>query len=601
MRFDDDAISRVKEANDIVDVVSHYVELKRSGANYKGLCPFHQEKTPSFMVNPARQIFHCFGCGTGGDVLRFLMLHEGLPFTDALEKLAGRAGIELPQASSSGGPGAGEKDLLYRANRVAAVFYTECLMKSEKGRKARDYLAARGIHSDAGRIFGVGYAPPGWRNVGDELGKKGIPGKVGIAAGLLIQGEGGKKPYDRFRDRVIFPIRDVGGRILGFGGRVFGDEIPKYLNTPETAIYRKGDSLFGLDIAAPHVRDANEVILVEGYLDVISLHQGGIRNVVGVLGTALTEGQALRVRRITDRCVLLFDSDEAGRKAALRSALILLETGLQVRVAPLEAGEDPDSHLRKKGAEDLLARISEARDILVFALDDARTDHPTLKPGDRFQVIDAIVPYLVKIKDRARLGSYLKWLGDELRIEQHDLRAMLATRKRTARPAAEEEKTAPQGGGGTKRERLFLHILIRDPELVPRARASVSPRDIQDTEIAWIVEKIFSGVNLAGLLGTVSEHWENILSRWALEDPVEGTQQALDDLLGFYSRQKLEGKIRKVREKLARAVSAGSEKEKKELNEEWKGLQRELSRLKSSDRSTGPVGENQSSGGKDNE
>ncbi len=601
MRYDEDTITRVKEACDIVDVIGRHLELKRAGANFKGLCPFHQEKTPSFMVNPSRQIFHCFGCDTGGDVIRFVMLFEGIPFTDALVKLAGQAGIDLPRTSSGSGAGTGEKDLIFRANRIASRFYSECLMKSETGRKARDYLAARGIHADASKAFGVGYAPPGWRNIGVEMEKEGVPERIGIAAGLLIQGEGGRGPYDRFRDRIVFPIRDLSGRVLGFGGRVFGDQVPKYLNTPETVVYRKSDSLFGLDVAAPNLRDSAEVVLVEGYIDVISLHQGGIRNVVGVLGTALTEGQALRVRRIADRCVLLFDSDEAGKKAALRSGLILLEAGLQVQVAPLEEGEDPDSHLRKKGVQDLLARISNAPDILAFALGDARIKHPTARPADRFQVFDAIVPYLGKIRDRAKLGAYLKWLGDELLIEQHDLRARLASRKGSAAGHGGVESGNPESPRGTKRERLLLHILIRDPEMVPKAHEIINSQEIQDPEIADLVEKIFSGATLAGLLETVGDHWKNTLSRWALEDPVEGTEQALDDLLCLYLRERLEKKVQSVRERLTMAVQRGAEAETRKLNDEWKNLQRELSRLKSTDRARGRTGKNHSSGGEDRE
>ena len=577
MRYDEDTIAQVKEASDIVDVIGGYLDLKRSGSSFKGLCPFHQEKTPSFMVNPARQIFHCFGCDTGGDVIRFIMLFEGIPFTDALVKLAGKAGIDLPEPSSAAGAGRGDKDPLYTANRIAFEYFSECLMKSEEGQKARDYLQGRGIHADVSKAFGVGYAPPGWRNIGEKLEQEGLPAKVGVLSGLHVQGEGGKAPYDRFRDRVMFPIRDLSGRILGFGGRVFGDEVPKYINTPETPIYRKGDSLFGLDIAAPYVREKGEVILVEGYLDVISLHQGGVRNVVGVLGTALTEEQAKKIRRITDRCVLLFDSDEAGRKAALRSGMILLEEGLQARVAPLETGEDPDSHLREKGAADLLKRVSESEDIVIYALKNAREIHSSQRMGDRFQVIDAIIPYLAKIKDRARLGAYLKWVGDELRVEQHDLRARLGSLKAPGKER-ETEKDRPRG---TKKERLLLHILIRDPDAASKASGWISPQEIEDPEITDLVEKIFSGVNLAVLLRTVDDRWTNTLSRWALEDPVEGTEKALDDLLLLYARERLEKKIRRIRERLAEAVSRGTEQETRELNEEWKHLQAELIRLKS--------------------
>jgi DNA primase len=395
----------------------------------------------------------------------------------------------------------------------------------------------------------------------------------------------------------VFPIRDLSGRVLGFGGRVLGEELPKYINSPETQIYRKGDSLFGLDIAAPHVRQEDEVILVEGYLDVISLHQGGIRNVIGVLGTALTEDQAKRIRRLSDRCVLVFDSDEAGRRAALRSGMILLGEGIECSVAPLDPGEDPDSQLRKRGKDDLLGRIEASEDIVRYALEDARNRHPSDRMADRFQVIDAIIPYLVKIKDRAKLGAYLKWVGDELRVEQHDLRARLASLKDT-RENRDSKEEVPRAA---RRDRLLLHILVRDPETVQKARASIKPQDIENPEIAELVEKIFSGVNLTVLFRTVDDRWKNNLSRWALEDPVEGTEKALDDLLIHYARKRLEEKIRHTRDRLTEAVRRGAEGETRELNEEWKQLQAELGRLKQADGRQLWVEEDNTSGGEDRE
>jgi len=572
MRYDEDTIARVKEASDIVDVIGRHLELKRSGAAFKALCPFHQEKTPSFMVNPARQIFHCFGCDTGGDVIRFIMLYEGLPFIDSLKKLALRSGIELPEGPSVGGVGKDQKDLMFNANRLAADYYSGLLMKSEEGKEARDYLGQRGIHSDVSKKFDLGYAPEGWRNLSSHFREGGIPESVAVSAGLLVKGDSGKDPYDRFRDRVVFPIRDLSGRVLGFGGRVMGDDLPKYINTSETPVYRKGDSLFGLDVAAPFVREAGEVLLVEGYLDVISLHQGGVRNVVGVLGTALTEDQARKLRRLTERCVLLFDSDEAGQRASLRSGLVLLGERFECRVAPLDPGEDPDSFLRKMGAEELLERIAQAPDVVIYALNSARQQHPGDKMGDRFQVIDAIVPYLAKIEDRAKLGAYLKEVGDTLRIEQHDLRARLAGLKRRKKDDIDDKDPTPP----LRKDRLLLHILIREPEVLPKVMEIVHPGDIKSPEIAEIVEKIFSGVNLTALLNTVDDRWKNELSRWALEDPLEGTVKALDDLLIHYARDRLEEKIRHIRDRLTEAVRRGAIQESQELNEEWKKLQGEL-------------------------
>ncbi|UCF88780.1 MAG: DNA primase [bacterium] len=597
MRYDEDTIARVKEASDIVDVIGRHLELKRSGSAFKALCPFHQEKTPSFMVNPARQIFHCFGCDTGGDVIRFVMLYEGLPFVESLKKLAVQAGIDLPETPSAGGVEKSQKDLMFTANRVAADFYSGLLMKAEEGEKARKYLGQRGIHSDVSRTYGLGYAPEGWRNLAARLRQEGVPDPVSVSAGLLVQGESGKDPYDRFRDRVVFPIRDLSGRVLGFGGRVLGDELPKYINTPESPVYRKGDSLFGLDVAAPFVRKRAEVILVEGYLDVISLHQGGISNTVGVLGTALTEDQARRLRRLTENCVLLFDSDEAGQRAALRSGLILLSEGFVCRVAPLVPGEDPDSFLRKKGAQELMASIAQAPDVVMYALDQARRTHPGDKIADRFQVIDAIVPYLAKIEDRAKLGAYLKEIGDTLRIEQHDLRARLASLKKR-KTEGKDEKEPPQQ---LRRDRLLVHILVREPEVVPRVMDHVRPGDIKSPEIAEIVEKIFSGVNLTTLLDAVEDRWKNELSRWALEDPLEGTEKALDDLLLHYARERLEEEIRHVRDRLTEAVRRGDSEKSQELNEEWKTMQAQLRDLVSRKGLYAVSGGGNTSGGEDGE
>ena len=597
MRYDEDTIARVKEASDIVDVVGRHLELKRSGSAFKALCPFHQEKTPSFMVNPARQIFHCFGCDTGGDVIRFIMLYEGLPFVESLKKLAVRSGIDLPEGSSVTGAARGQKDLMFTANRVAGDYYSGLLMKSDEGKKARDYLGQRGIHSDVSKTFDLGYAPEGWRNLASHLEREGVPGSVAVSAGLLVQGESGKDPYDRFRDRVVFPIRDLSGRILGFGGRVFGDDLPKYINTPETPVYRKGDSLFGLDVAAPFVREAGEVLLVEGYLDVISLHQGGVRNVVGVLGTALTQDQARKLRRLTENCVMLFDSDEAGRRAALRSGLILLGEGFLCRIAPLDPGEDPDSFLRKMGSQELVKRISQAPDVVMYALESAIQEHPGNKMGDRFQVIDAIVPYLAKIEDRAKLGAYLKEIGDTLRIEQHDLRARLAGLKKRKKDEIEDKGPPPL----LRKDRLLLHILVREPDVVPKVMEIVQPGDIISPEVAEIVEKIFSGVNLTTLLNTVNDHWKNELSGWALEDPLEGTEKALDDLLLHYARERLEEKIRHTRDRLTEAVRRGAKQESQELNEEWKDLQTELRELVAGKGLHGATGVGNPSGGEDGE
>jgi len=598
MRWDDNTIQEVKEANDVLEIIGQHLNLKRSGSNYKALCPFHQEKTPSFMVNPGKQIFHCFGCDTGGDVIRFIMLHDGLPFVDAVMKLAGRAGINLPEKSAESGVRRDRKDVLYRANRLASEYYCDLLMKDPRGIEARDYLGSRGIHSDVSKTFGIGFAPPGWRSLGPVLENEQIPTDAAIECGLILKGESGKEPYDRFRNRIVFPIRDLTGRILGLGGRVLGDELPKYVNTPETPVYRKGDSLFGVDVAAASIREKGHVILVEGYLDVIALHQAGITNVVGVLGTALTQEQARRIKRLTTRCVLIFDSDEAGKKAALRSGMILLEEGFTCLVAPLDTDEDPDSFLRKEGPEELLGRISDALPIVMFAMEEAKKEHSGDNAGSRAQVLDAITPYLAKIKDRAKLGVYLREVADELRIEQHDLRAkLISVDVRKTRPASQTDPETPV----QRWEELLVHIMIRDPSTIARIREVVGPGDFPSPAMSGVVEKIYSGVTLGTLMDTVEDSLKNLLSGWALEDPVEGKEKALEDCLRRVAIRKLDNVIQETTKRLDNAVERGDDQEHRELTEEWKRLQDKRRMIKAGEEPGSNTTTEESSGGESRE
>lgn len=571
LRWDEDTIQSVKDANDVVEFVSQHLPLKKSGANFKALCPFHQEKTPSFMVNPTRQIFHCFGCNTGGDVIRFVMLYEGLPFVEAVTKLAGRAGIELPVTGTGERTDREEKDQLYRANRVAADFFNSMLMKNKAGEKARNYLGSRNIHSEACKTYYIGYAPDEWRALASVLKEEGLTPGAAVSSGLLVPSEG-KDAYDRFRDRIVFPIRDLSGRVLGFGGRVMDETLPKYVNTPETAIYHKGDSLFGIDVAAPYIREAEEVLLVEGYLDVIPLHQAGIRNVVGVLGTALTQQQARRIRRLTTSCVLLFDADEAGRKAAMRSGEIFLGEGFRCRIAPLEPGEDPDSYLQKKGPEGLLAETAKALPIISFALKDAREQFGDESVDGRLKVLDAIVPYLAKIKDRAVLGVYLKEIGDELRIEQGDLRAKLASIKSRDQRRLKQEREQEPTPRFHRTEELLVHIMIRNPAAVQSVKKQISPDDLKSPELSKIVEKIFSGVTFDSLISNIDDQMKDLMSGWALEDPVEGTDRALVDCLRWFAARKLENRIHETKKKLREAEEQGNEKELRRLTRKWQEL-----------------------------
>ncbi|MBD3334164.1 MAG: DNA primase [Candidatus Eisenbacteria bacterium] len=340
----DPVVERVRSATDIVAVISAVVDLRRAGANLKGLCPFHQEKTPSFTVSPERQVYHCFGCGAGGDVFSFVMAMEGLSFAEALQSLAQRAGIPLPDPRGDRGG-----DQLYRIVEEAQAYFQSTL-KSDAGREARRYLKRRGLSQETIRAYGMGFARPGWRNLTDRLRRRFRMEDL-LKAGVATQPNPGRSPYDRFRNRILFPVARPGGRIVGFGARSLGDEEPKYLNSPEGPLYHKSELLFGLSQARETLRGNKEGILVEGYFDVVSLAEAGITAAVAPCGTALTGSQAKILQRNAPRWIVFFDGDAAGQKATWRALETLLAIDLEAAVAVSPRGQDPDELVRSGGRE----------------------------------------------------------------------------------------------------------------------------------------------------------------------------------------------------------------------------------------------------------
>ncbi len=358
--FIDDLINRL----DIVDVVSSRVQLKKTGKNYSACCPFHKEKTPSFTVSPDKQFYYCFGCGAGGNALGFVMDHDNLDFPQAVEELARAAGMEVPreQGRRDNKPRQPTDSPLYPLLDAASEFYRQALRSHPTRKAAVDYLKGRGLSGEIARDFGLGFAPPGWDNLLKHLGADSLQQKVMIDAGLLIENAESGKRYDRFRDRVMFPIRDSRGRIIAFGGRVLGDDKPKYLNSPETPVFHKGQELYGLYEARKYNRNLDEIIVVEGYMDVIALAQQGLRNAVATLGTATSEEHLKRLFRVVPSVLFCFDGDQAGRKAAwraLESTLSNLQDGRRARFLFLPEGEDPDSLVRAEGTDAFMARINQ--------------------------------------------------------------------------------------------------------------------------------------------------------------------------------------------------------------------------------------------------
>jgi DNA primase len=389
LQISEEILEKVKEQNDIVDVISERVRLKKSGRNFTGLCPFHNEKSPSFSVSQEKQIYKCFGCGEAGNVISFVMKDRNMSFLDAVKYLADRANISLGLESKEKNKNAERKEVLYKVNVEAAKFFFSNLMNTPS---AKEYFLNRGIKEETIKRFGLGFAKEGWNNLIFHLRKLGIKDDIMEAAGLIsVNREKGKK-YDRFRNRVMFPVFDYRGKVIGFGGRVLDDSKPKYLNSPETLVFQKGTNLYGLNFALKHTMKERYFVIVEGYMDLITLHQYGITNVVASLGTALTINQARLLKRYADKVVISYDADVAGQMATLRGLEVLRTAGFDVRVLQIPQGKDPDEFVRSNGKEAFLKLINAAEPLIDYRIKKA-------EEGIDFKDSQSIIIYVERVMD----------------------------------------------------------------------------------------------------------------------------------------------------------------------------------------------------------
>ncbi len=427
-RIPDEIIQQIRDRVDLVDLVGRFVTLKKAGRSYKGLCPFHGEKTPSFNVNPDRQAYYCFGCQEGGNAITFLMKIENLSFPEAARALAAERGIEIPE-TDSGERGLAER--LYEANEIAQAAYLAAL--AAPGNPAHAYLEKRGIDAASIERFGIGFAPDRWDHVAQHLRAGGIPAEIAERAGILAARDSGGH-YDRLRGRVTFPIRDTRGRILGFGGRALApDQEPKYLNTPESPIFHKREGFFGFPLALDPIRKSERAVVVEGYFDLVALHRAGIEAVLATCGTALSAEHARNLRRRTQTVVLLFDGDEAGQRAITRALEVLLPEGLRVRAAVLPAGEDPDSFLRSAGADalrDLVERAAPALDRVIERALAQGAATPALKAD----VVAAVAPLLALIPAPVERAGFEQQLALCVGVEAHHVAAAVRAVQRGQDP-----------------------------------------------------------------------------------------------------------------------------------------------------------------------
>jgi len=589
----EDFIEEVRVANEITDVLSEYLTLKPKGKNYFGLCPFHNEKTPSFSVDPEKQLYHCFGCGAGGNVFTFIMDQERLDFIDSVKFLAQRKGIPLPGSIES--PQDEEtrkhKEQLYRLNREAALYYHENLL-SHHGRHALEYLKSRGIDQRIIKTFGIGYAPRSWDSTKNYLLSKGFDKQLLTETGLIL--EKNQREYDRFRDRIMFPIIDHRDRVVGFGGRVLDDSAPKYLNSPESPIFNKGSVLFGLNLARKR-RPIESFIIVEGYLDVITLHRFGIYNGVASLGTALTPDQARLMRRYAQNIYTAYDGDTAGQKATLRGLDILKSVGCNVRVIVFPKGMDPDDILVNHGIEYFNKLMNNAMTITDFKLDRLQAQYDLDNQEEKVEFTTKAVRILTDVDNLLERDIFIQRLNNLTGFRPELLyRYVEQVENRGGKPGLKKNKignnrhTTPirkariHIAANIKAEMHLIRLMASDEEMAKRIINRLGDLRFDDpihNKVADIIKELIArdvGLNPAQVLNYVQDDKlrGKITEIFEIEMEYDNVDRYIDDCIGELRRSQLEKRRNYLMEQISRMD------EMQEHNSiEYKNLVEELSAI----------------------
>ena len=523
MRYTEDLIEEVRARNDIVDVISGYVKLTRKGSNYFGLCPFHNEKSPSFSVSPGKQMYYCFGCGAGGNVYTFLMEYENFTFQEALKSLADRAGIQLPEAELSEEERR-ERDVrgeILKMNKLAARYYYYQL-RTQNGKAGYAYLKKRELSEETIRKFGLGYSTKYRDDLYRYLKKQGFSDELLRQSGLITADEK-NGIYDKFWNRVMFPIMDVNNRVIGFGGRVMGDAKPKYLNSPETKAFDKSRNLYGLNFA--RLARKPQMIICEGYMDVIALHQAGFTQAVASLGTALTTQQAMLLKRYTDKVLLTYDSDEAGVKAALRAIPLLKEAGISVRVINMRPYKDPDEFIKNLGAEEFQKRMDEAENSFLYELSTLEKKYDLKDPEGKTAFQTEAAGKLLEFPEEMERNNYIEAVAEKYHMGYENLKRRVnelgnrgyVPQKKEASPERREKAREKEDGMRTS-QRLLLTWLLEKPSIYPQIEEYITPEDFTEELYRKIADMLFEQLRM----GEVNP--ARIISRFA--EPEEQKEAA---------------------------------------------------------------------------
>ena len=567
IRYSEEIIDEVRQNNDVVDVVGQYVHLTRKGRNYFGLCPFHNEKSPSFSVSPDRQIFHCFGCGVGGNVYTFLMKIEGIGFKEAVEQLAERANIQLPTLENSADAAKEElKAKVYKINEFTAEFYHQNLYKPT-AKSGQEYVKKRKLTNETLETFRIGFS-----GRFDELYKalkaQGFAEKEILESGLVIKNDRGY--IDMYRNRLIIPICDVRGRVIAFGGRVLDDSKPKYINSPENVVYSKGRHLFGLNVAKNDCK--KKLIIVEGYMDVISLHQRGITNVVAALGTALTEQQGWLLRKSTEQVILGFDADGAGQTAIARSMEILQKMGCDMRVLQIEGAKDPDEFIVKYGEGRFKLAVDNAISLVEFKVKNLKKDINIENASDKIKFLNEIAKILAKVDNTIEREIYIEKIAKRYNISKEAIYAevnkliyansktdkILESKNKEKRIAKKVEKQEIQINEDIKnRENTIIALLLdANMNIFQKIKEKIKPEDFKDETNRKIAEQLYMELekkepNINKLIDEFDEETQNHITMvMATDYEIENVDKAVDDILTKYERERLENKKQKILKQL---------------------------------------------------
>lgn len=558
-------IERVGNHFDIVDIISQYIPLKKAGRNYKALCPFHEEKTPSFVVSPEKQLFHCFGCGVGGNLFTFLMKWEKITFPESVKMLAEKVGISIPLLDTEKKKGV-RREEFYHTNQLVARLFQEIL---EKNRAIQDYLRKRGFTQEVIREFGLGYAPPS----GDFLKlarQKGISLKNLKQSNLVVTSQGKEGWYAWFRSRLIFPILNAEERICGFAGRVLDNSLPKYVNSSQSLIFDKGKILYGLNFSKEAIRKKEEMILVEGYTDVIALHQAGIENVVASMGTSLTPSQAGLIKRYSDRVFIAYDQDKAGIAATLRSFDLLMNADLQVDIINMPQGMDPEELVRKEGIDSFLERKKRAISYFDYRLDMAISNRSSLARREKGDIVAILFSILEKTKLERR-QEMIRKLSQRLDLDEESLRAELSKLRGKERGFFSQREFLEREDKQISTEKALLQLMLNEKAVIKMVKESEcidnfidsSHRKIAEEIIASLEEGEISSSRLINRLG--EEKFSSLISSFSLSEELsqkEDKEQVAIDFINYLQKNKKQRRFSEVRKKIKESEEEGEKIDK---------------------------------------